>query len=637
MGLLYDEGLGDYMGKLAYGEQPNMWDRVSAAGAIADLTPWGLLAGAAAIPAKAGLLALPNPAAKKVANAVAREDAWQALEKASKNAGVKRSKSTGRYVGGPADVTSPQKRTPIVKRYDERTQRAIDAGIPPGYFYDQGRKELARITDTPEDHYLAAMAYGPTSTQVGPYQNTNYAIRAFDQQAMGAPTSVGLYPNNLRRNVDSALYGEDPWKGYKVDRYSYLLGPKDEHANPLQLMPPNDQWEGFGTGFAKGKVPGNATQVAWADDIRERALERMNRRRAEQGLRPLTREEMQELHWAAIRAETEGRPLELTDKDTLQGSLPYFRMQHAWEAEPGGTSGLSRLTSKEDYADEVYGLLSDEQGKDRVIRAMGGRLQEPIVSGTGVWKGATSPGFQSRSYVSHTAAGGLDPASKARVDATEAVRQYMLGQEGRAYNLLQPTTAASKYDIADILTGQTPSPEDTLRLQGMLDEPMPRDLPGGGVMMESVPATVVPTAEGYRVVGHGDSGQRFMDSVSRLSDSPVYGRNIGGYAEYDWEGGKATEGLLKALESSKLPGPGRLADSPETRQIAGEMADLYRRLDAEGKLKQNQRLTDALEAWKTQGLDGLRALVAQGLAPAALLAIFASGAGGLSPAEQSSS
>jgi len=461
---------------------------------------------------------------------------------------------------------------------------------------------------------------GPTSTQVGPYQNTNYMIRAFDQQAMGVPTSVTLYPNSLRRTMDSVLNKEDPVKGYKVDRYSQLLGPEDTTVNPLQNMPPNDQREGFGSGFAYGKVPSGPAQVAWSDDIRQRANDITNSRRVAQGLPRLTLEQQQELHWAAIGAESEGRPLVLRGKDTVQGSLPAFSVQHAWEAEPGASAGVQRQMPKEDYADQVYGVLSDPQGKDRLIRAMGGKLQQPIVRGTGVWEGDLSPGFQSRSFASHTQAAGMDPSSRARIDSTEAVRQFMLGQEGRAFSLNQATKGDNNQDIADILTGAPPSPQETLELQ--------RQLGSHGV--------IAPTAGGYRAIktdytspisvdqkGVARNGETFRDVVDRMSGSASYGRNIGGYKEMDWAGGNATENLLDTLESNGMPGPARLADSANTRQIAGEIADLYRRLDAEGGLSQNHKLTQALEAWRDGGLSALRSLVAKGLAPAVLLAVFA--------------
>ena len=169
-------------------------------------------------------------------------------------------------------------------------------------------------------------------SQVGPKENLNYAIRAMDQSAMGTPVSVGLYPNSLRRSVQNAIGGDDPWKGYKVERYTNLLGPADPHANPLSMMPPNDQWEGLGTGLAKGQVPSGAPQVAFSDEVREQAMRMMNKERVAKGLPKLSREEMQELHWAAIRAETDGRALQLNPADTMQGSMPGQVFQHSWEA-----------------------------------------------------------------------------------------------------------------------------------------------------------------------------------------------------------------------------------------------------------------------------------------------------------------
>jgi hypothetical protein len=562
------------------------------------------------VPNDGPTLALPNPATNRKKGAVDRAAAWEALDKSERNAGTKRSAKTGQYVGAAPGIQSPQKRTAIVNKYDERTQRAIDAGIDPDYFYGEGRKALERVTDSPAEHDLVSQLYGPTSTQVGPRSNTDYVIRALDQNAMGVPTSVTLYPNSLRPRVDSVLGGEDPWKGYKVDRYGYLLGPKSPSAHPQQGKPPNDQWEGYGTGGPRGKVPSGAAQVAWADDIRGRALDKTNARRVAAGDDPLNLEQSQALHWAAIRAEAEGRPLQINPNDTLQGSLPQFGVQHAWEAEPGPTSGIGRLTSKQDYADEVAGVVLDDQGKDRIIRAMGGRLQEPALRGSGVWEGEINPGFQSRSFGSHTQARGMEAPSAARIDATEAVRQYMLGQEGRAYSQVQQGGKAKDYDIADILTDDgIPSPEQTAVLQGRLGD--------RGI--------VAPTEGGYRVLGTGPQGGDFMGMIDNLPGTPTFGRNTGSYAEMDWAGGRATEGLLGALDESGMPGPARLADSPQTRQMAGDIADMYKRLESQGKLDPNQKLTRALEAWQTGGLDALRKLVERGLAPAVVLSLFAGG------------
>ena len=600
-------GLGDIaeFGSLANREYegidpPAAWEYGLAA-VPGGLGALGMAAGM--IPKKVGKLA--DESSELTKNRVAREEAWQALEKANENVGVKRNKS-GRYVGGPEDVKSPQKRTAVVNKYADRTEAALEAGIPPGYFYEQGADTLKRITDSPDEHRMVADLYGPTSTQVGPYQNTLYAVRALDQKAMDVPVSVGLYPNDLRPRVDAVLEGNEPWKGYKVDRYSEMLGPRDRHVHPLQDMPPNDQWEGYGVGFKQGHVPSGPTQVAWADDIRRRAADKINMRRAEKGEKPLTSEEIQELHWAAIRAETEGRPLQLNPGDTLQGSLPSFQVQHAWEAEPGASSGIMRLTDKDAYADEVAGVVLDADGKDNIIRAMGGRLQEPAVRGTGVWKGEKSPGFQSRSFGSWTQADGMAPASAARVDSTEAVRQYMLGQEGRAYSAINPKAKAKDLNIAEFTTGAPPSPDETARLQGLLEDEYD---------------AIVPTEKGFRAI-YENTDSDLLKKAGRLGDNPVVGKNLGDFnADIDWAGGNATQHLLDMLDNS-MPGAARLADSPATRKIAGDMADLYQRLEAEGMLKGNQKLNTALRAWQEGGLDAVRELVKKGLAPAAVLGVL---------------
>lgn len=569
--------------------------------------------------------ALPNPMRERIANELTREQSWEALSKAAKEAGTKRSPTTGRYTGAGPSVTSPQKKSAIAGKYAQRVQDALDAGIPPGYFYAEGRKALGDITDNAAEHQLVAQLMGPTSTQVGPFENVGYMVRALDQQAMGVPTSVTLYPNSLRPTVDAVLAGTDPWKGYKVDRYSNLLGAADDSTPLIARMPPNDQWEGFGTGLGLDKqgkklVPSGPTQVAFSDHIRQMAADRINKQRIARGERPLSLPEIQELHWAAIRAQTDGRPLVLAPGDTVQGSLPAYEFQHSWEAQPGVMSGMRPQMPAQDYFDEVAGLLVDPQGKDRLVRAMGGRVQSPAVAGGGIYEGAVSPGMQSRSYAAFTQANGLDPASLARVDATEAVRQYMLGQDARAGHLFRaagPGTAQAQLDTVDFVTGGAADMQRVAQLQARADKAF-----GAGN------TAIVPTARGYRVlnVGQDSLSNKEFARIAKDIDLPgerTLGYRSGIYEERPAGQGGATRGLLSALESSGMPGPLAKAESAATREIAGQMADLYQRLEAAGQLTGSQTLSRALEAWSSRGLEGLRELVRQGLAPAALLALLA--------------
>ena len=468
---------------------------------------------------------------------------------------------------------------------------------------------------------------------------------------MGVPNSVTLYPNQARPEVDAAAAGEKRWQGYKVERYANLLRSLDDHEfdNILSMLPPNDRWEGLGTGLidskGKGMVPSGPTQVAFSDHIRLEAMRRLNRTRQAEGLRPLKIEEMQELHWAAIRAESEGRPLQLNPGDTIQGAVPGRTMQHSWEAEPGPTSNHGRLNmSSDEYANEVYNVIADNQGKDRIVREMGGELQLPIERGTGVYKDQTNPGFQSQSLVSHTNEVGLAPASAHRVDATEAVRQYGLAQEARAYHVMKPAKIKdgkfnkNQVDTVEFTTGAAPTEAQTLGVQKILDASERFDLPdGAGVLHMSRDGTtgVVFTPDGYRVLNLGMKNKEFSNRVNKLtpdlnkvvpSGDVTHGSRLGNYAELDWEGGKATKGLLDVLDNPEFPGALSKADSAGTRKIMGDLHSLYQRLAKQGKLQPNQKLMNALSAWKSGGIGALRELERKGLAPAAVLAIFA-GAG----------
>ncbi|MCH1602111.1 MAG: hypothetical protein L7S57_04625 [Luminiphilus sp.] len=534
-------------------------------------------------------------------------EAWDALSASTERVG-KRNKD-GSYVGGPKGVKSPQKRASVVNNYVERVDNSLNAGIEPGYFYGAGARALADVTDNAADHRMVAEMYGPTSTQVGPYQNTLFTLKALDQNAVGAEINTGMYPNSMRENLELNLNGVHPHQGYKVSRYSYNLGPQRLDVNDLETMPPNDQWEGLGVGWDSQHVPSGPAQVAYADDIRARAAEKINTRRAANGEAPLTLPEVQELHWAAIRAEMEGRPLVLNKKDTVQGSLGDFRIQHAWEAEPGAKAGMYRTgIGADEYNDQVLGVLKDDQGKDNLNRAFGARMQAPIVQGSGVWEGSLNPSNQSISYGAATKSKGIDPATAARVDGTEATRQFMLGQEGRAYSMMGDSSSIKGRNMADFKTGAPPTPDEHIELQSMVGDA----------------GTVTPTEDGYRVIWFNDNdGKAFTEAMAGMPGEARFGKNFGEYNELDWEGGNATKQLLSVYDD--LP-PGVLAsaDSGPTREIAGKIAKVYEELSEAGQLKANQKLTEALKVWEREGIAGLRKMVAQGTAPVALLAILAS-------------
>lgn len=595
----------------------NPWWAAFNAGTVPlDLMSAGLLGGTIRSIGKGAKAAIE---AEKAAEAAKRAEAWSALDKAAQYVGTKRNKKTGQYIGAPTakgsrdakGVTSPQKKAAIVNDYAKTTQAALDAGIPPGYFYEEGRKALARVTDSPEEAREAAQLFGPTSTMVGPMQNTGYAVRAYDQLAMGMPINVGLYPNTLRPGIESVFRGADPWKGYKVDRYSDRLGGHSNDAFEKGLLPPNDQVEGYGVGFKQGFVPGTPTQVAWADHIRELAGKKLNAAREAQGLPPLTPEQIQELHWQARRAQLRDIPITLGKNDTIQDALKQYEVTHSWEAQPGLLSGVKLNMPEQDYFDAVKGVFTDQQGKDALLRAMGARLQDPMQHGLGVYEGKAVPGAQSISFGGFTEANGLDPASMARIDTTEALRQLMLGQDSRAAHILRdPKTLASQ----DALLMNTGSPM-SLDAQRALQEALDKATGGSAIM--------TPAPEGAHVLNIGNMpNQEFIAATKQagLLGEPKTMTSIYGEVK---KPGQLTRELLSTIDKyPEAKNLRSLVESPETREIAGKLNQLYQRLEQQGAVQGTQPLRLALEALQKHGVKGLEDLVAKGLAPALVLSVL---------------
>ncbi|RLC97843.1 MAG: hypothetical protein DRI46_12295, partial [Chloroflexi bacterium] len=261
----------------------------------------------------------------------------------------------------------------------------------------------------------------------------------------------------------------------------------------------------------------------------------------------------------------------------------------------------------------------------------------PMLRGPGVYKGEVSPGIQSRSLVSHTQEGGLDRSSRQRTDATEAVRQLFMGQSGRGGHVLQKGGSPGKDDTFSVTTGRVPSDTEAKAVQDLLDENIGFDAKG------NPNTTIVFTDNGYRILNLGGVPNRvFNRKLTGMRDDlenitgemeGIGAKRSGIYEEYDWEGGTATKQMLETVDNPMYPGTAAKANSPETRRLAGEMADLYDQLREVGGMD-NAALTQVLRAWQEDGLPAVRRMVQQGLAPAAVLSVLGMYGGSAEQSEQ---
>ena len=560
-----------------------------------------------------------------------RQIMYEVLEEQRAKINAGRLERDGRPLGSPKGMT-PEHREQLVQQYADRIDRAEDA-FPPGYFYEEGRQSIRQAVPDPTDQRTLAHQIDLTSSQVGPAENLNYTVRGRDQQAMGQEVNTTIYPNKARDDFNLVSEGEDIWTGYKRDRYGNLLTPEQARAADLPesaLMPPNDRWEFRSAGWPASQVPTDPSNVAYMDKFREDALAIVNARRAEAGKPPLNPEQAQEMHWAVIRAESEGRPLVINrSNDQIGGAMDRLEYSHTYEATPGLTTG--QTVSPEGQ----QGLLDlfDQDGRDPLVTAFGGELQRPVVPTRGYFEGQYNPAQTSRSLVSRTDSQGIEPSGLDRTEVTETVRSLLIAQDANAGNVFTPrstTTKNAKFNGVNI-AGEVD--DATLRNAVETAKSINPDI------------VVVDSPNGIRAWIPGDTSKAAQKQIEdfandvEMSATFTYGKVDSSYNELTWantEGDprqmplfSATQDVLDRIDDVGSPGLLKRADSPETRQIMGQVADKYDELKAAGLAMPNERLVAVLKTWATDGIEGVRDMVKRGLAPAAGLAVFGASQSGL--------
>jgi len=558
-----------------------------------------------------------------------RTNAWQKQQATAERIRGKRNKRSGVYLGAPKHIDTPQKKAGLVTAYANRIEKALDNGVNPGYFYAEGRQAIRDISE-PGEGIITALGTGVTSTMTGPRGNMNNLTQGAEQLSMQGPESVAttLFPNASRAEVVATLSPdkETPWLGYKRERYSNLLVPEEDlpdYRPPGSMLAPNDRWEGRAVGF--NGPPSGELQVSWNDEIRELALARVNKRRAAAGKDPLNIEQAQELHWAQIRADSEGRSPTIRPEDTIGGSLDRLVYQHSWESMPGKTSGhnpeVGKSVTPEQYHSEIKPLLIGPDGKDILVRGMGARYQRPAFDAPGEFEGQYSPSTQSQSLIAQTDSRGLLPQSRARVEGTEAVRSYILAQDADAGSVFSPmTNPSNKWNAVAYDTGATADQATLKAVNAAITKQF------GAKAAEDI--VVVPSAKGIKVF-HPFAGKEFRDGMDLVDKNigeitgtdGVKGLSQSHYNELGWKTGTATKDMLKILDNPDAPMLLKHADSKQIRQLMGAFADKYDQL-LEAGMSPNQKLVDVLKTWRDQGLPGVRRMVKAGLAPALALTVL---------------
>jgi hypothetical protein len=520
--------------------------------------------------------------------------------------------TTGQYVGAPPGVDSPAKFNNLINGYVERISEALDNGVPRDYFYARGREANTAVTRDAAERSKLALLEGITSSEAPVALNTSWAIKGLEQDAMGAPIATGMYPNASREKVTQAVTGQNPYVGPKTHRYAVAL---DDEAHGLA---PNDRWEFRSLGYDKSTA--TPQQHDFTDEVRQRAVERWNAKHPDQA--PLSLIQGQELNWATQRARDMGISHIEAASDTIQDALKAATFQHSWESRGGAQAKHMQdmpLSELPRFHERIKEAIVGPEGRDKLVDAMGGRLQFPAVDGPGVYQGFVAPGTQSRSLIYQTNESGLDPTSAARVNATEAARALFLGQDAYAGHAIRTPKKLTgpQTDVLDVKLGRVITEDEATKATQRVNEVY-------GFNDKGEPnAGIVPTEDGFRILRFNENpkfAKTFAaDIAPQLQDLVGAGSATGAtrqgsslYGALDWAGGNATRDFLATLDNPAAPKLSELADSQGMRAIAADLAEAYAQNQHFGP---NPKLLNLLRVFSEQGLPGMRDLVAKGLAP----------------------
>jgi hypothetical protein len=532
-----------------------------------------------------------------------------------------RAKKTGQYTGAPDGVTTPEQVQAHIDDYADRVLAARADGAQPGYFYDEGAKIIGDVTEGDKQAYQFARTNAVTSSEAPVFNNVGWAIKGHEQNAMGVPIHTGKYPNQERANMESILQGKNNLNIGKDKRQLYGGGLyKGSKDNPD--LAPNDRWE-ISSVFGSGKKTATDKQHEYIHAVREGARLKL----AEQGVE-LTPLQVQELNWAQVKAVGENKTAsQVARGETVQSAIPGYTFNHTWETAPGAPDHFEGIPSSKlgDFHKTLRGAVIDPStGKDRLISGMGGELQLPAIDGVGVYKGQTAPGTTSRSLI-YQKGREMDPTSQARIDATESTRALMLGQEGYAGNLVVPAKKSDSRKSLDAVSvsGVRLNDKTAKELDALLNERFPGAEPT---------YAITNTANGFSILNLGN--EKFADNFKGIQNEiqSVLGENAhaalgrqvqpGLYGELDWPGGNATRDMLEQINNPNALRLREHADSPATRQVAGDIAGAYDALQASGAGMPNAKLLEVLKVWSRSGLEGVEAMVKAGTAPAIALGVL---------------
>jgi hypothetical protein len=508
----------------------------------------------------------------------------------------------------------------IIERDKERTKQLM-ADVLAG-----ARRAPSDIAGMPSD--VAAQVGNLGKAAVGYVGgNTSMSAKAHIQHATGEPVNTGRFPSKDSPPLQ-AMYdaGQAEYLGHKRDPFATQLGV--QWAPERVGRGVNDMHEAELMGYPSGKV-GGATQHAFMDEVRARAIDKANK----QGLGGST-------DWntgtsqAAAWSGNKIRRGDISPGEAAKSYADYFPLHEAnatYEAVSSPATGHLQGLLDAPYADRLAYTLdprgswnTSPSGRDIGYTAAR-MLPGETVQTVGRFKDSANPAFVARpvtgTYTAENGSRVMTPGSEKSMSAVEAARAYFDAQEAGAWHKAMLAKNADAYSGATINLGRSMTKEDMERIAPLFEQK--------GYYLGSAPNGVTVMANDGTPAGGAFAAD--VRAIMKANKDLFPGAKMetgnlqSNYIDYGdaWRSGKpgaVTEAMLQHLEAAPKTA-NLLEGSPEYR--ATVLARNARDIDAAAKGAGVAR-EDVLRARKIfaeEGWAGLKKAAAAGTVPAVLLGV----------------
>jgi len=608
-----DESVADIAADIALGFTPLQYPQAARdfERARRENDPLGMgLATLAAIPVVGGV-------AKAAGKARKGSDIAEALVTRAK----RRVGTTGQYVGAPPGVDSPQKLGAMVNNY----VNAMQEGLPGRNFYvDSSKDVFARTGNNPIEADLFNQNLAALSRANNVAGNTAMSAKGHIQAVTGEPVLTGRFPSRDSPPLQ-AMYdaGQADYLGHKRDPFATQLGVA--YAPERIGRGVNDMHEAELMGYPSGAV-GGATQHAFMDEIRQRAIERANREKLG-GFSDWNTGNAQAAAWSGNKI----RRGDILPGEAARSYADYLPLQEAnatYEAvsspATGHLQGLlnAPFDTRSAYTADVRGSWNTSPSGRDIGYTAARMLPGETVNTVGRFKDTANPAMVARpvtgTYTTADKSRALTPGSVQALNAVEAARAYFDVQEAGAWHKLLPAKSAADYSGASIDLGKNMTQADMERIAPLFEQ--------RGYYLASAPNGITILAnEGTA------QGEKFAKEVRDIvKKNPEafgkteidFGRAETGYIDYgdayrSNTPGAVTARMLQMMEQAPMTMKNLDVNPAYRETVAARNA---RDIDyaAKGFGVAREDVIRARNIFKAEGFEGLRKAAKAGIVPAVL-------------------